>query len=88
MSCDQSRINTIENNLQQNPSSISDTDLIYYLQPIIYYFLLMKKSHPLMILFPILLFYKFIIYKIPTVYLFDIISQHVSHHYLRAVAII
>ena len=32
MSCDQSRINTIENNLQQNPSSISDTDLIYYLQ--------------------------------------------------------
>jgi hypothetical protein len=31
MSCDNTKINTIENNLKSNPSSISDSDLIYYL---------------------------------------------------------
>jgi len=31
MSCDKTKINTIENNLKNNPSSISNSDLIYYL---------------------------------------------------------
>lgn len=32
MSCDTSKINTIENNLKNNPISVSTNDLIYYLQ--------------------------------------------------------
>ena len=32
MSCDTSRINSIETNLKNNPSSVSTNDLIYYLQ--------------------------------------------------------
>jgi len=32
MNCDQTRINTIENTLQNNPESLSNNDLIYYLK--------------------------------------------------------
>ena len=32
MVCDQTRINNIENNLKNNPTEISNNDLIYYLQ--------------------------------------------------------